>query len=140
VIVLDTNVVSEPLRAAPHPAVVKWLDEQIAETLYLTVTSLTELKVGVAMLPPGRRRRHLEAGLSNMLMTLFGPRLLDATADVAGLHAELAARAARAGVSMSFADAQIAAIAKQHGFAVASRDVVPFEAAGIDVIDPWQQP
>jgi predicted nucleic acid-binding protein len=140
VIVLDTNVVSEPLRSAPHPAVVKWLDAQMAETLYLTVTSLAELKVGVALLPQGRRRRHLETGLSNILESLFGPRLLDANREAAGLHAELVARAVRQGIAISFADAQIAAIAKQHGFAVATRDVIPFEAAGIEVIDPWKGP
>jgi hypothetical protein len=75
-----------------------------------------------------------------MLESLFGPRLLDATREAAGFHAQVVARAARRGIAISFADAQIAAIAKQHGFAVATRDVIPFEAAGIDVIDPWKQP
>lgn len=136
-IVLDTNVVSEPLRLAPNPAVVKWLDDQPAETLYLSVTSLAELKVGIAMLAPGKRRRHLESGLANLLKSLFGPRFLDATSETASFHADVVARAARQGVAISLADAQIAAIAKQHGFAVASRDVIPFKAAGLQVIDPW---
>lgn len=137
-IVLDTNVVSEPLRLAPDAAVVRWLDNQNAETLYLTVTSLAELNVGIALLPRGKRRRHLETGLSRLLTSLFGPRLLDAECAAAGLHAEIVASVARHGIRISFADAQIAAMAKHHGFAVATRDVTPFKAAGIDVIDPWQ--
>lgn len=136
-IVLDTNVVSEPLRPAPDQRVIRWLDGQPVESLYLTVTSLTELKLGIAMLPAGKRRNHLENGLSDLLISLFGPRLLDVPREAASLHAELAAHAARKGVAISFADAQIAAIAKQHAFAVATRDVIPFEAAGVAVIDPW---
>ena len=137
-IVLDTNVISEPLRPQPELAVVAWLDRQARETLYLTVTSLAELETGLALLPPGRRRSALERGLSSLIAGYFGPRILAVTADVAPVHAAIAAAAQRRGAAISFADAQIAAIAKVHGFAVATRDTAPFLAAGLDVIDPWQ--
>jgi len=54
-IVLDTNVVSEPMRPNGNPAVRAWLDRQVAETLYLTATSLSELLVGIEILPEGKR-------------------------------------------------------------------------------------
>ena len=54
-IILDTNVVSEPMKLNGNPAVQTWLDQQAAETLYLTTTSLSELLVGIEMLPDGKR-------------------------------------------------------------------------------------
>jgi toxin FitB len=138
VIVLDTNVISEPLRPEPDFAVVAWLDRQARETLYLTVTSLAELETGVALLPPGKRRSGLENGLSALIAQFFGPRILAVTAEAAHVHAAIAAAAQRRGAALSFADAQIAAVAKVNGFAVATRDMAPFLAAGLVVINPWQ--
>ncbi len=60
-IILDTNVVSEPMRRNSDPAVAAWLDQQAAETLFLTATSLSELLVGIAILPKGKRREGLDA-------------------------------------------------------------------------------
>jgi toxin FitB len=75
-IILDTNVVSEPMKSDANPAVQDWLDRQLAETLYLTATSLSELLVGIEILPEGKRRDGLAAGLADLLATLFGPRIL----------------------------------------------------------------
>ncbi|NJM30041.1 MAG: type II toxin-antitoxin system VapC family toxin [Rhizobiales bacterium] len=136
-IVLDTNVISEPLREIPNLNVRTWLDTQLADDLYLTTTSLAELQVGVAIMPHGRKRLHLEERLAALLQRLFGERFLAADRKVALMQAELVARARAKGVAINFADAQIAAIANAHGFAVASRDVAVFEAAGVEVINPW---
>jgi toxin FitB len=138
VIVLDTNVISEPLKPEPDSTVVAWLDRQVRETLYLTVTSLAEIETGLALLPPGKRRSGLERGLSAQIAQFFGPRILAVTTEAAQVHAAIAAAAHRRGAALSFADAQIAAVAKLHGFAVATRDTAPFLAAGLDVINPWQ--
>lgn len=137
-IILDTKVVSEPMRVAGDPAVRAWLDAQVAETLYLTAVSLAELLSGIAALPAGRRRDGLDEKLGDLLQTLFGPRILSFDTEAARAFSGLQARARVKGSAIGFADGQIAAIANTHGFTVATRDTAPFLAAGVPVIDPWR--
>lgn len=136
-IIVDTNVVSEPLRRAAEPAVQDWLDRQVPETLFLATVSLAELLAGVALLPAGRRRDGLVTGMQALLTGLFGSRMLPFDEPAATAYADIVARTRTAGITISVPDAQIAAIAAVHGFAVATRDVTPFQAAGIPVINPW---
>jgi toxin FitB len=137
-IILDTNVVSEPIKIKGDPAVQAWLDQQVAETLYLTATSLSELLGGLEILPLGKRKNALSAAIDALITKLFGGRILafDGQAAIAG--AKLVARARTSGRAISFADAQIAAIATVHGFIVATTDASPFEATGVRVINPWK--
>ena len=136
-IILDTNVISEPLRARPVPAVQHWLDRQLVETLFVTAVSVSELLLGVATLPQGRRRDALGAEVRRSLCELFGSRILPFDQAAAFAYADLVARARANGLAIGTADGQIAAIAQAHGFAVATRDAGPFLAAGVAVIDPW---
>lgn len=136
-IVLDTNVVSEPLRSAPDPAVVAWLDSQVIETLYLTTITLAELRFGVACLPPGRRRDRLQHRIEDEIIAAFRGRILSFDEPASAAYAELRARARARGEAIAATDGYIAGIAAAHGFAVATRDRAPFEAAGIVVIDPF---
>jgi len=138
-IILDTNVVSEPMKPNRNPAVQNWLDRQAIETLYLTTTSLSELLVGVGMLPDGKRKDGLAAALEELLAELFGPRILPFDRPAAIAYASLVGRARRTGYLLSVADGQIAASAIDRGFAVATRDTEPFTAAGATVINPWTE-
>jgi hypothetical protein len=138
-IVLDTNVISEPLRPHCSETVTAWLDAQAAETLYITAINAAELWAGVALLPEGARKRALESSLADLLDRLFGGRLLDFDRRAARAYAEIARKTAAAGVPLPLADGLIAAIAQAHGFAVATRDTAPFRAAGIEVINPWAE-
>lgn len=135
-IVLDTNVVSETMRPVPEPGVIDRLNCQEIATLHLTAISLAELRYGIACLEPGRRRDDLEARLHRMLAQVFPGRVLGFTEHAAGEYAARTAEARRRGLSVGFADGAIAAVAAA-GFTVASRDVAPFEALGINVVDPW---
>lgn len=137
-IILDTNVVSEPMKPNGNPAVRDWLDRQAAETLYLTATSLSELLVGIEMLPHGKRKEGLAAALNELLVSLFGPRILPFDRQAAMAYAPLVGRARAAGCLVSVADGQIGAIADVYGFAVATRDTAPFIATGVLVINPWE--
>ena len=137
-IILDTNVVSEPMRRNANPAVQRWLDQQAAETLYLTSTSLSELLVGIEILPNSKRKKGLAAALSELLVMLFGGRILAFDQRAAMAYAPLIARGRSRGQIISVADGQIAAIASVHGFSVATRDTAPFVGAGIPVINPWE--
>ncbi|WP_316976499.1 type II toxin-antitoxin system VapC family toxin [Shumkonia mesophila] len=138
-IVLDTNVVSEPMRPNGAPGVLAWLDRQAAETLFLTATSLAELLVGIAALPDGRRKDGLDGALHDLLVKLFGPRILPFDQQAAKAYAPLVGRARANGRIISVADGQIAAIAAVRGFTVATRDVQPFIAAGVPVVNPWEE-
>jgi predicted nucleic acid-binding protein len=137
-IILDTNVVSEPLRPIANPLVIKWLNEQNAETLYLTSVSLAKLLSGVDMLPVGKRKQNLVEEMNGLLNNLFGPRILPFDRHAAFAYAPLPQRARQIGHSLPASDGQIAAIALHNGFAVATRDTRPFQIAGVAVINPFQ--
>ena len=136
-ILLDSNVVSEPLKPQPDATVLRWLDAQNVEALYLPAIGLSELMFGVATLPDGRRKRELETQLDQRVLTVFKGRVLPFDAAAASAHAELRARGRRLGRGISIVDGYIAAIAMAHGLTVATRDTSPFVAAGLPVIDPW---
>ena len=126
----------------PHgnPAVRAWLDRQVAETLYLTATSLSELLVGIELVPRGKRRQVLVSALSALVDRLFGPRVLAFDQAAAKAYASLVGHARAKGHSISVADGQIAAIAEVHGFTIATRDTAPFRAVGARLLNPWDEP
>jgi predicted nucleic acid-binding protein len=136
-ILLDTNVVSEPLRHAPEARVVDWIDAQLLETLYLSAITVAELRAGVALLPSGKRRTGLHESLEKRVLPLFTGRVLPFDLACTQAYAKLMAKARRAGLAIAAADGYIAAMAAANGFAVATRDTSPFEAAGVTVINPW---
>lgn len=135
-ILLDTNVVSEAMKPAPHRGVLDWLDAQAAETLYLSSVTVAELMFGIGALPDGRRKANLAAAVEGVL-ELFAGRVLPFDTHAARLYGELAVKARAAGKGFPTPDGYIAAIAAAHGLAVASRDTSAFEAAGLRVINPW---
>lgn len=135
-ILLDTNVVSEAMKPAPEPAVRSWLDEQAAETLYLSSVTVAELMFGIGVLPKGARKDRLAAMLDAVL-ELFADRILSFDTVAARRYGELAVKARAAGRGFPTPDGYIAAIADAHGFAVATRDRSAFTAAGLTVMDPW---
>lgn len=135
---LDTNVISEPLKPAGDANVLAWLDQQVIETLYLTAISVAELRHGIAALPGGRRRTTLAAELEERILPLFRERILDFDLAASSAYAEIRVRTRKAGKVLGAADSYIAATVAARGFAIATRDTAPFEAAGVTVIDPWK--
>lgn len=137
-IILDTNLISEPLRRKPEARVLAWIDAQPPETLYLTAITTAELRAGIALLPAGKRRNSLQESLKQTILPLFTSRILPFDEDCTPAYAGLLARSRKSGQAIATADAFIAAIALTHDYAVATRDTTPFKAAGVKVIDPWQ--
>lgn len=137
-ILLDTNVISEPLRLEPEPCVVEWIDAQVLGTLYLAAITVAELRSGIALLPAGKRRTSLQENLERRVLPLFAERVLPFDLSCAQIYAEIIAKAQKAGLAIAAADGFIAAIAAANGFAVATRDIRSFEAAGATVINPWK--
>jgi predicted nucleic acid-binding protein len=136
-IILDTNVVSEPLKPAPDQGVVNWLNAQAPETLYITSINLAELMAGVEALPQGKRRDTLSVALSTQVAALFQGRILSFDIKAAQAFGVCHASAHAKGNPIAFADCAMAAIAKANGFMIATRNVRDFVGTGIDIIDPW---
>ncbi len=138
-ILVDTNVVSEPLKTRGDPRVVAWLDRQKAETLYISTISIAEILFGVAALPAGRRRNRFAESFEREVARLFEGRILSFDLAAARAYASLMSGARARGLSISIADGQIAAIAAANGFSVATRDEAPFRAGGLNTVNPWAE-
>jgi len=137
-ILLDTNVISEPLRVAPDPRVLDWIDAQPIETLYLSAITVAELRVGIARMPAGKSRNRLRERIETEVLPRFSGRVLAFDFAASQPYADLMAKAHAAGVIIGNYDGCIAAIATANGMMVATRDTTPLKAAGVAVIDPWQ--
>jgi len=137
-ILLDTNVISEPQRREPNARVLEWIDAQALETLYLSSITVAELRAGIALMPAGKRRVSLHDNLEKRLLPMFANRVLSFDMACTKSYAELLAKCRAAGLAVETADAFIAAVALANGFAVATRDTRPFEAAGVNAINPWE--
>jgi predicted nucleic acid-binding protein len=137
VIILDTNIVSEPMKPQSSATVTDWLDRQVAETLFFTTISLSELLLGVELMPEGRRRTGLDTAVTNLVARMFGPRVLPFDPAAAASYAKIVGRARSLGYNVPVAAGQIAAIATARGFIVATRGTALFAATGVPVINPW---
>ena len=135
--ILDTNVVSEFMRPAPDPTIASWVAGCATSRLFLTAVTEAELRFGLAIMPPGKRRDRLATGLERMLGMGFSNRILPFDSGAARAYAGIAAARRRLGRPIAQADCQIAAIAHARGMAVATRNVRDFEDIGIEIFDPW---
>lgn len=138
-ILVDTNVISEPLRKTPDQRIIEWIDAQPIETLYLSAITVAELRFGIATLPSGKRRDQLRDNVETRVLPLFTGRVLAFDLPASQAYADLMARARTAGLGVGTADGYIAATAASNRMSVATRDTTPFEAAGVPVINPWQE-
>lgn len=137
-IVLDTNVLSEMMRPAPDATITNWVATQSAANLFVTTITQAEILHGVLLLPQGRRRDAIEVAADAMFEEDFAGRILPFSSLAARAYAEIAVARRQSGRPISQFDAQIAAIARSAGAAVATRNVPDFEGCGIRVIDPWR--
>lgn len=137
-IVLDTNVLSEVQKPAPNERVMAWLDAQEPGDLYVTAITAEELLFGALILPAGHRRTRLVNAIEAMLRDDFAGRILAYDGTAALRYAERVSEARGRGITIGHADGQIGAIiAAQRAAKIATRDTGPFEALGIEVINPW---
>jgi predicted nucleic acid-binding protein len=136
-IILDTNVVSELMRPSCNPIVERWVNAQVADTLFLSACNLSELLLGIEQMPAGRRKESHRTLLTGIAERVLAGRVLPFDEPAARAYAGLMVRARQKGRAISVMDGQIAAVAQVHGFTVATRDTSPFEAAGIPFINPW---
>ena len=136
-VLLDTNVVSELMRRAPHPAVPVWAARHPLEDLFFSAVGEAELRDGAAILPTGRRRETLVSDIERMLDEAFENRVLPFDSGAASAYADIAAMRRSVGRPVGPGDCQIAAIARSRHMALATRNVRDFEDLDIEVVDPW---
>lgn len=136
-IVLDTNVVSEMMKAVPSPAVLSWMNGQDASRLFLTAVTVGEIRYGMRVLPEGKRRRSLEEGFERILAEGFAGRILAFDEAAAQRYGEVMGQRKEIGRPLAILDGQIASIAWSNGYAVATRNVQDFLECGVEVVNPF---
>jgi toxin FitB len=137
-IILDTNVVSELMRAAADPGVLRWTGLVPTSELSITVVTEAELRYGLARLPAGKRRDALARAIDQMLSGLLGSRVLAFDRDATSHYGAFMAARMTGGAKTGVADAMIAAIARARGARlIATRDMSHFAGCGVPLVDPW---
>jgi len=137
VIIVDTNVVSELMRPSPSPRVRDWVSAQAPGELCTTAITVAEVRYGLERLADGRRKQSLLSAAGEVFAA-FSDYIQPFDADAAIWYATIVARRDRLGLPIDGFDAQIAAICRTRGAALATRNAKDFRETGTDVIDPWQ--
>lgn len=136
-VILDTNIVAEMMKASPAPEVVSWLNGQESSALFLTTITLGEIEYGLRVMPQGRRRLQLEQGFERILAEAFAGRIFAFDEEAARRYGEVMGRRKELGRPLSVLDGQIVSIARAKGCAVATRNVRDFTECGVEVINPF---
>jgi hypothetical protein len=136
-LILDTNVVSELMRLTPDRNVIAWLDRQDEDGLWVTAVTVLEIRTGIELLSPGRRKTALSVDFERFVDTDVRGRVLAFDADAAQVAASLTAARRRDGRPGGLCDSMIAGIAIVAGGALITRNIRHFDDLSITVIDPW---
>lgn len=136
-IVFDTNVISELMRSEPSPVVVRWVRSRSASELYTTSITLAEVRCGIERLPDGSRKQLLR-DVADEVFAAFEQQVLPFDMTAASRYPAIVRERDHAGAPIDGFDAQIAAICRSHGAALATRNTKDFHRTGIKVLDPWQ--
>lgn len=135
---VDTNVLSAMMRIAGEPAVERWFDAQSPESIWTTTITVFEIRFGLALLAPGRRRDRLHDAFDIAIDDVLGGRVLPFDRTAAETAAVIAARQRQVGRPVEMRDVQIAGIAVARKATLATRNTRHFENLGIVLVDPWQ--
>jgi len=136
---LDTNVISEAVRAEPDSSVSTWMDEIDEDLMYLSVLTLGEIRQGIARLAQGTRRLRLERWLDVEVRARFSGRILPINEEIAERWGSLMTEARRVGKSLGVVDGLLAATALEHGLTLATRNIKDFARLGVSLSNPWPE-
>ncbi len=134
---IDTNVISEFAKPAPSSQVLLWFETADPNSLFASVVTLGEIRLGIEDMPLGQRRTDLEHWLLEGLPGWFGSNLLPVSKAIADQWGRLTVRAKRNGMALAIIDGLLAATALEHDLSVVTRNVKDFDGLGISIINPW---
>lgn len=136
---LDTNVLSEFSRSAtpPHPKVKSWVESIPPESLFTSVLCFGEIRKGIELLPPSKKRTELEKWLDVGLNGWFGSNLLPVTKAISDRWGIFAAKSHQQGKPLGNIDGLLAATGFEHGLTIVTRNIKHFEDLGVKLFDPW---
>lgn len=134
---LDTNAISELMKARPNAGLLAWLAEVDEDSVFLSVVTITELRYGIERLATGRRRDRLDGWLRKDLTLRFGGRILPIDLAIADACGRLVARSESLGRPIEPRDAFIAATAEVHGLTLVTRNAPDFETTVKAIVTPW---
>ena len=137
-VILDTNVLSELMRRSVDPAVLAWIDGVVTDSIWVTSVTVFEIRLGLEMMPVGRRRRELEKEFSTVMEDDLDGRVLPFDSVAAHTAASIAAVKRRGGRPIEMRDVQIAGIAVARKGTLATRNTRHFEGVGLSLVDPWK--
>ena len=135
---LDTNIPSELVRPQPEPRVTAWVAAQDLDALFLSAVSFGELRKGITLRAPGKRRTELETWIEADLPNLFAGRILPLTRSIAERWGNLEAQRQQMGHPLQVPDGQIAATALEHGLTIVTRNVRDFQGLGVMILNLWE--
>jgi len=134
---LDTNIISELVKAKPERRVTAWIDATDENLLHLSVLTLGEIRKGIASLPDAARRVSLEAWLDRGLVLRFSGRILPIDQAVADRWGRIAGGAAARRSSLPVIDGLLAATALHHNLILVTRNTRDIAATGVSLFNPW---
>jgi toxin FitB len=139
VIIIDTNIISEMMKTAADRGVVEWLNRQDTLSLYLTTSTIAEIKYGLGSLPNGKRRRAMEQGFERLQAEAFEGRIWSFDLSAALQYGLVMSERRAKGRPLGVVDGQIAAVARSRGAAIATRNVRDFDGCGVKLVDPFAE-
>lgn len=134
---LDTNVVSEWVKARPDSGVITWLAEADEDRIFLSVMTLSELRYGIERMPAGARQKRLNVRLTQELILRFEGRILPIDAYVADIWGRVMAQSQAQQRTVSVLDGFIAATAEVHRLTLVTRNISHFQVLGNSLLNPW---
>ncbi len=139
-ILLDTNVISELVKAEPNPAIVAYVDRLAPETVFTAAVCEAEICYGLARMPEGRKRDELVTRIAAFFEAGFPGQVLLFDRPCAALYGEIRHVREAVGEPIEVEDAMIAATARAYGAIVATRNTKDFVNCGVPLVDPWRAP
>jgi predicted nucleic acid-binding protein len=137
-ILLDTNIISELMKALPSPRVLAWVDSQVVSQLFITSITIAEISYGLSVLPQGNRRNSLEDAFNKVIKEAFSHRTLSFDESAAHHYGKVMAQRKKQGRPLSVLDGEIAAVAISQGKILATRNTRDFIDCGLEVVNPFE--
>lgn len=132
---VDTNVLSELAKPLPAGKVLTWFIEH-ESALYVSSITLGEIRKGLELLPPGKRRTALELWFVSVCERMDG-RILSFNTSTAHIWGQLVAKLEKRGIQIPTLDSQIAATAQRHGLTIVTRNVDDFKPTKLKLLNPF---